>query len=86
VEAAAAEGLTCELTLPDFRRTLCRMAKTGNFYYHCDWHASHYVKVLLDQILQLSPVVNQFAELEGIGAHGKCAEIGYEFSKAARDY
>ena len=23
---------------------------TGSFYYHCDWHASHYVKVMLDQI------------------------------------
>jgi adenine specific DNA methylase Mod len=22
----------------------------GSFYYHCDWHASHYVKVMLDQI------------------------------------
>lgn len=21
---------------------------TGNLFYHCDWHASHYVKVLLD--------------------------------------
>jgi DNA modification methylase len=21
---------------------------TGTFFYHCDWHASHYVKVLLD--------------------------------------
>lgn len=21
---------------------------TGSFYYHCDWHASHYVKVMLD--------------------------------------
>ena len=26
------------------------LKKTGSFYYHCDWHASHYVKVLLDQI------------------------------------
>ncbi len=24
---------------------------TGSFYYHCDDHASHYVKVMLDQIL-----------------------------------
>ncbi len=24
---------------------------TGSFYYHCDWHASHYVKVMLDQIM-----------------------------------
>jgi adenine specific DNA methylase Mod len=23
---------------------------TGSFYYHCDWHASHHVKVMLDQI------------------------------------
>lgn len=23
---------------------------TGSLYYHCDWHASHYVKVMLDQI------------------------------------
>jgi len=29
---------------------LARVLKpTGSFYYHCDWHASHYVKVMLDQ-------------------------------------
>jgi DNA modification methylase len=27
------------------------LKKTGSVYYHCDWHASHYVKVMLDQIL-----------------------------------
>jgi DNA modification methylase len=26
------------------------LKKTGSFYYQCDWHASHYVKVMLDQI------------------------------------
>jgi tRNA1(Val) A37 N6-methylase TrmN6 len=27
---------------------LARVLKqTGSFYYHCDWHASHYVKVIL---------------------------------------
>ncbi|MCG3138135.1 MAG: hypothetical protein HJJLKODD_01995 [Phycisphaerae bacterium] len=25
------------------------LKKTGSFYYHCDWHACHYVKVMLDQ-------------------------------------
>jgi len=40
----------------DFMRPRCvelaRVLKsTGSFYYHCDWHASHYVKVMLDQIL-----------------------------------
>ena len=30
-------------------RELHRVLKpTGSFYYHCDWHASHYVKVLMD--------------------------------------
>ena len=30
---------------------LARVLKpTGSFYYHCDWHASHYVKIMLDQI------------------------------------
>ncbi len=39
----------------DFMRTRCVemhrvLKKTGSFYYHCDWHASHYVKIMLDQI------------------------------------
>ena len=40
----------------DFMRPRCielaRVLKeSGSFYYHCDSHASHYVKVMLDQIL-----------------------------------
>jgi hypothetical protein len=39
----------------DFMRPRCMelarvLKKTGSFYYHCDWHASHYIKVMLDQI------------------------------------
>lgn len=39
----------------DFMRPRCVelhrvLKKTGSFYYHCDWHASHYVKIMLDQI------------------------------------
>jgi len=26
------------------------LKKTGSFYYHCDWHASHYVKIMLDEV------------------------------------
>ncbi len=26
------------------------LKKTGSFYYHCDWHANAYVRVMLDQI------------------------------------
>lgn len=35
------------------------LKKTGSFYYHCDWHASHYVKVMLDQILGEGNFVNE---------------------------
>src|SRR4030043_1602481 len=31
-------------------KELYRVLKpTGSFYYHCDWHASHYIKMLLDR-------------------------------------
>jgi DNA modification methylase len=35
------------------------LKKGGSFYYHCDWHASHYVKVMLDQILGENRFVNE---------------------------
>src|SRR6476469_2077101 len=35
------------------------LKRTGSFYYHCDWHASHYVKVMLDQILGENNFVNE---------------------------
>jgi DNA modification methylase len=31
----------------------------GGFFYHCDWHASHYVKVMLDQIFGESGFRNE---------------------------
>lgn len=48
----------------DYMRPRCvEMArvlkKTGSFYYHCDWHASHYVKVMLDQIFDEDNFVNE---------------------------
>jgi len=39
---------------------LARVLKTtGSFYYHCDWHASHYVKVMLDQLFGEMNFVNE---------------------------
>jgi len=39
---------------------LARVLKgTGSFYYHCDWHASHYVKVMLDQLFGEENFVNE---------------------------
>lgn len=48
----------------DFMRPRCvelhRVLKpTGSFYYHCDWHACHYVKVMLDQIFGEDSFINE---------------------------
>jgi DNA modification methylase len=48
----------------EFMRPRCvelhRVLKpTGSFCYHCDWHASHYAKVMLDQIFGENSFVNE---------------------------
>lgn len=35
------------------------LKKTGSLYYHCDWHASHYIKVMLDEILGEDNFINE---------------------------
>jgi DNA modification methylase len=35
------------------------LKSTGSFYYHCDWHASHYIKVMLDEIFNANNFVNE---------------------------
>jgi len=65
-------------TYMDFMRPRCvelaRILKpTGTFYYHCDWDAEHYIKVMLDQILGESNFVNEvhWKRQERLGrAHG----------------
>jgi DNA modification methylase len=48
----------------DFMRPRCEqlyrvLKPTGTLYYHCDWHACHYVKVMLDQIFGEQGFVNE---------------------------
>lgn len=35
------------------------LKKTGSFYYHCDWHAGHYIKVMLDQLFGENNFLNE---------------------------
>lgn len=44
------------------------LKETGSFYLHCDWHASHYLKCILDEIF---------------GYHNFRDEIIWSFSKVA---
>lgn len=44
---------------------------TGSFYYHCDWHASHYIKVEMDKIFGHDNFVNEIVWLYQQGGKGK---------------
>ena len=62
----------------EFMRPRCielhRVLKpTGSFYYHCDWHASHYVKVMLDQIFGENSFVNEVV-WKRTSAHGNAGK------------
>ncbi|MBM4034041.1 MAG: hypothetical protein FJ291_19995 [Planctomycetes bacterium] len=58
---------------------LARVLKnTGSFYYHCDWHASHYVKVMLDQIFGENQFRNEIV-WRRYGAHN-------DFGQGSRHY
>jgi site-specific DNA-methyltransferase (adenine-specific) len=48
----------------EFMRPRCaqlrRVLKTaGSFYCHCDWHAGHYIKVMLDEIFGEDGFINE---------------------------
>lgn len=65
----------------DFMRPRCVelsrvLKKTGSFYYHCDWHASHYVKVMLDQIFGENSFQNEIV-WRRTTAHGDTHGFGH---------
>ncbi|HNQ22441.1 MAG TPA: DNA methyltransferase [Phycisphaerae bacterium] len=64
----------------DFMRPRCvelrRVLKdTGAFYYHCDWHACHYVKVMLDQIFAENNFQNEIV-WKRTSAHSSAKRYG----------
>ncbi len=50
------------------------LKKTGSIYIHCDWHASHYIKVEMDKVLGYQNFINEVVW---------CYEIGGRVSKRA---
>ena len=77
----------------DFMRPRCVelariLKKTGSFYYHCDWHASHYVKVMLDQIFGENGFQNEIVWCYSHGGKsghrfGRKHDIIFFYSKSA---
>ncbi len=44
---------------PKLRLCHTALKQTGSMYLHCDWHAGHYLKVVLDRIFGENHLVNQ---------------------------
>jgi adenine-specific DNA-methyltransferase len=51
------------------------LKKTGSFYYHCDWHASHYVKVMLDRVFGENNFINEIV-WQRTSAHNDPRQFG----------
>ena len=71
------------------------LKKTGSFYYHCDWHASHYVKVMLDQIFGENNFVNEIIwkrstshndAKQGSKHYGRLHDVLFFYGGGSRDY
>ena len=43
------------------------LKKTGSIYVHCDYHASHYIKVEMDKIFGNTNFVNEIIWTYGLG-------------------
>jgi len=43
------------------------LKKTGSIYVHCDWHASHYIKIEMDKIFGFNNFLNEIIWLYGQG-------------------
>lgn len=63
------EGLAGYLSMLAPRLMLMRrvLAETGSIYVHVDWHASHWVRVLLDEIFGPAAFCNEIVWLYGLG-------------------
>lgn len=46
------------------------LAPTGSIYLHCDWHAGHYLRVLMDEVLGYEQFMNEVVWSYGGGGRG----------------
>jgi DNA modification methylase len=65
------------------------LKKTGGIYVHCDWHASHYIKVEMDKIFGVGNFVNEIVWSYKSGGNSKKTfarkhDILLYYSKSAR--
>lgn len=57
------DGLDSYLSMMRDRLEILKrlLAPTGSIYVHCDWHAGHYIKVLMDEVFGQENFLNEIA-------------------------
>ena len=84
------DGLDSYLSMMRDRLELLKrlLAPTGSIYVHCDWHAGHYLKVLMDEVFGYDNFRNEII-WQRTGAHNDPQKFGnihdLIFSYAASD-
>jgi DNA modification methylase len=47
------------------------LQETGSFYLHCDWHANHYLKIMLDEVFGYRNFRNEIVWCYSLGGRSK---------------
>lgn len=70
---SSSSGMTTYLNWMELRiREIHRVLKsTGSFYLHCDWHASHYLKVMCDKVFGYGNFCTSVVWEYGLGGSSK---------------
>lgn len=71
------DGLDSYLSMMRDRLELLKrlLAPTGSIYVHCDWHAGHYLKVMMDEVFGYENFVNEIV-WKRTGTHGTSRAYG----------
>ena len=71
------DGLDSYLSMMRDRLELLKqlLSPTGSIYVHCDWHAGHYLKVLLDEVFGYDNFKNEIV-WQRTGAHNDAGKFG----------
>jgi len=83
------DGLDSYLSMMRDRLELLKrlLAPTGSIYVHCDWHAGHYIKVMMDEIFGYENFQNEIvwqrtASHNDPGRYGNVHDVLFFYSKS----
>ena len=68
------------------------LKETGSFYLHCDWHASHYLKVMLDNVFGIRNFKNEiiwdysFRLMDLPSFFNRKHDVIFFYAKTAKNY